>query len=118
MGLYTSNATYTCISCRFSAKATYVCPYCHTPMTYMGKAFKPPRKTNDSQWRKVELLVEHDIRFGYCKCHRDSGKIKSLSDAKSKCKTRKVNKRNYAKVSDVRAEQIRRRKVWKAKLYD
>lgn len=118
MGLYTSNVTYTCIPCRFSAKATFKCPYCHQGMTYMGKAFKPPRKSNDSQWRKVALMVEHDIRFGYCQCHRGVRKIKSLAEAKTLTSNRRVDKRNYSQIMDTRADQIHKRKVWKAKLYD
>lgn len=118
MGLYTSNSTYTCIPCRFSAKGTSICPYCHEGMTYMGKAFKPPRKTNDSQWRKVALLVEHDIRFGYCKCHRGLRKIKSLAEAKDLTENRRSSKRNYAGMTDPRSMQVYKRKMWKAKLYD
>ena len=83
MSLLTSNATYSCISCRFSAKGTYKCPHCHAAMTYMGKAFKPPRKTNDSQWRKVAMIIAHGERFGYCSCHRPRNIPKTLSEAKS-----------------------------------
>jgi hypothetical protein len=83
MSLLTSNAVHTCIPCRFSSKGNTECPKCHKEMTYMGKAFKPPRKTNDSQWRKVALIVEHGGRFGYCTCHRPKGMPITLSDAKS-----------------------------------
>jgi len=83
MSLLTSNGTYTCISCRFSAKRTTLCPLCQTEMLYMGKAFKPPRKTNDNQWRKVAMIINHDERFGYCSCHRPRRMPKSLSDAKT-----------------------------------
>jgi hypothetical protein len=114
-----SNVVHTCIPCRFSAKQTGTCPYCHQPMTYMGKAFKPPRKTNHSQWRKVEMLVGHDIRFGYCSCHRlNRAKMRTPADAKGKCEQRRVHKKNFAPIKgDPRAEQIRRRKAWKAELY-
>jgi hypothetical protein len=117
MGMYTSNVTYTCIPCRFSAKATSTCPYCHAAMTYMGKAFKPPRKSNDSQWRKVALMVQHDLRFGYCSCHRGERKIRSLAEAKNLVGFRRSAKKTYAKSSDPRTEQINRRKSWKAREY-
>ncbi len=112
-----SNMVNTCIPCRFSAKQTDICPYCHGPMRSMGKAFKPPKKSNHSQWRKVELMVAHDIRFGYCSCHRNLRKIKTLADAKNLCARRKSASKNYAKIEDVRASQITRRKLWKGRLY-
>jgi hypothetical protein len=83
----------------------------------MGKAFKPPRKTNDSQWRKVELLVSHDLRFGYCNCHRGTRKVKTLAAAKTLCGSRRSSRRNYATIEDVRAQQISRRRKWKAREY-
>lgn len=112
-----SNVTYTCIPCRFSAKQTTTCPYCREAMTFMGKAFKPPRKTNDSQWRKVEMLVAHDIRFGYCSCHRFTHSLRTVAEAKNKCGERRSAHKDYAKVEDVRTEQIRRRLAWKGREY-
>jgi hypothetical protein len=32
----------------------------------MGKKFRPPRKGHKSQWKKVKLLVENNIKFGSC----------------------------------------------------
>jgi hypothetical protein len=108
-----SNVTYTCIPCRFSAKQTAKCPYCHKAMTYMGKAFKPPRKTNNSQWVKVAMLVEHDIRFGYCSCHRFTRSLRTVAEAKNKVGARKS--KNYAKVTDVRTQQIQQRITWEGR---
>lgn len=112
-----SNVTHTCIPCRYSAKQTFTCPYCNSPMTYMGKAFKPPRKSNNTQWRKVELLVTHDIRFGYCSCHRPRKVIKSLTDAKNLCKTRRADSKTYANIDNVKTRQIRNRISWKGRDY-
>lgn len=111
-----SNVVHTCIPCRFSAKDTYECPHCRKPMTYMGKAFKPPRKTNDSQWRKVEMLLAHDIRFGYCSCHRPrKAKVSTLAEAKNLTSSRRSRKKNYAAVEDNRTRQIQRRIAWKGR---
>lgn len=113
-----SNVTHTCIPCRFSAKQTSTCPYCHEAMTYMGKAFKPPRKSNDSQWRKVELLVAHDIRFGYCDCHRPRRTgVSSLAGAKNLVAARRSRKKVYSKSTDIRKQQIDSRIAWKGREY-
>jgi hypothetical protein len=79
----------------------------------MGKAFKPPKKTNDSQWAKVALLVEHDVMFGYCHCHRGkSRRIRTVAQAKAFIGQKKSAKKNYADAPDPRAVQIRRRREW------
>lgn len=109
-----SNGTATCIPCRFSAKQTYTCPYCHEPMTYMGKAFKPPRKSNNTQWRKVELMVEHSQYFGYCRCCRPRKTPATLSEAKTLYRDRRVHARSYA-IRSVKQEQITRRLMWKGR---
>ncbi len=113
-----SNMVQTCIPCRFSAKQTGTCPYCHGPMRSMGKAFKPPRKSNDSQWRKVALLVEHDIRFGYCSCHRPRNRcFRSFSEAKSFVSVRRSDKKNRSASQNVREQQIFKRIAWKGRDY-
>ncbi len=113
-----SNATYACIPCRFSAKQTTTCPYCHQAMTFMGNAFKPPRKSNDSQWRKVAILVEHDVRFGYCQCHRPRwNKFLTLSDAKNLVDNRRSGKKKRVKVPSVKERQIRDRITWFGRNY-
>lgn len=110
-----SNSTFTCIPCRFSAKQTYTCPYCHKPMTSMGKAFKPPRKSNDSQWQKVAMLVEHDIVFGYCHCHRSKQrKFKTAAQVKNFLKIRRSDKRNYARLETPEARRLQAWKRWMA----
>lgn len=109
-----SYPTYTCIACRFSSKQTTKCPYCHEPMRFMGKAFKPPRKSNDSQWQKVAMMVDHSQYFGYCSCHRPRKTPTTLGEAKTLYKTRRSDARNYS-VRNVKQEQITRRKLWKGR---
>jgi hypothetical protein len=109
-----SNHTYTCVPCRFSAKQTTKCPYCCNPMTYMGKAFKPPKKSNDTQWAKVALMVAHSETFGYCSCHRPRKTPQTLGEAKTLYRERRSDERDYA-VRGVKEEQITRRKLWKGR---
>lgn len=110
------NSTYTCIPCRYSAKQTDLCPYCHQAMRCMGKAFKPPRKSNHSQWKKIELMVQHSQYFGYCKCCLRA-KPRTLSEAKSLYKSRRSQNRHYSDVDrSIRDKQIARRLKWKGSL--
>ena len=79
VGRYHSyNLHYACFSCRkmfnepsylrrFDRKGLGVdaitCPECRMPMRNMGKEFKPPRRGNIRQWRKVELLYQRGYRW-------------------------------------------------------
>ncbi len=51
------------------SKNDFVCPDCGKMMSDTGKDFKPPRRHNITQWRKVKLLFrrgyrwEHSIRY-------------------------------------------------------
>jgi hypothetical protein len=44
------------------------CPNCAEPLSMMGTAFRAPRRSDQSQWRKVEQLVRAGILF-----YRNSG---------------------------------------------
>ena len=67
------NRHYACFSCRkmFNQMALrrtekldkVKCPQCKVEMHNMGKDFKPPRKENVQQWRKVELLARRGYRW-------------------------------------------------------
>ena len=48
--------------------ARVVCPQCAEPMASLGRDFKPPKQTDERQWRKVELLFLHGITFHSCGC--------------------------------------------------
>ncbi len=74
---------FACYNCRFATqwpeesfreKATVgapsigrpeslACPYCGRPMHNMGRGFVPPASSDDAQWQKVALLVQHDFSF-------------------------------------------------------
>ena len=42
----------------------------------MASKFKAPRRTDDEQWRKVELLYEHGFRFeSLYACHENGSAI-------------------------------------------
>jgi hypothetical protein len=49
-------ATWICVPCRYVAKATLggTCPHCRQDLRYMGKRWRPPRKSDDSAWRDIE----------------------------------------------------------------
>ncbi len=46
-----------------SPKKGYPCPECGAAMTNAGLNFKPPRRNNIKQWRKVELLLQRGYKW-------------------------------------------------------
>lgn len=60
---------YVCFSCRKSFKRTsrtkpvLPCPDCDGPSIGLTRKFKPPRRSDIKQWRKVEALVRHGFLF-------------------------------------------------------
>lgn len=70
-----SSVHYACLDCRVSFKkprtdlsreaetAVFPCPNCGSPLQYMGRSFKAPRRTAVVQWRKLALLIQHGYRF-------------------------------------------------------
>jgi DNA-directed RNA polymerase subunit RPC12/RpoP len=45
------------------SEITVPCPQCGQPMRNMGKEFKPPRRNNVQQWRKIKLLYHRGYRW-------------------------------------------------------
>jgi len=39
------------------------CPICKGASVNLGRHFKPPKKTDNAQWKKVEYLIEHGFFF-------------------------------------------------------
>ena len=39
------------------------CPICDGIAICVGRHFKPPKKSDTSQWKKVEYLIEHGFVF-------------------------------------------------------
>jgi hypothetical protein len=60
---------HACFQCRKSWKlsenSSAICPQCRTKLNWMGRAFKPPKKTDVEQWRKVEALWRAGFRFDF-----------------------------------------------------
>ena len=60
---------YACFQCRKSFKrASRVepvlpCPECGGPSIGLTRKFKPPKRSDDRQWSKVEALVRHGFLF-------------------------------------------------------
>lgn len=63
-----------CLKCKTSHKrkfdgdpcdypATMMCPICKETSYNFGRKFKPPKKSNTLQWKKIEYLVSHGFYF-------------------------------------------------------
>jgi hypothetical protein len=57
-----------CFHCRKMFKGVLICPQCGKPTHNLGLDFKVPKQDDVKQWRKVELLYAHGIRFASCGC--------------------------------------------------
>jgi len=51
-------------------------------MTDFGHDFQPPRKSEDLQWKKLELLASQGVRFDSCGCTGPGYKPKTFAEAK------------------------------------
>jgi hypothetical protein len=75
----TSNlAPYTCFGCRSTYKRPFEkdvlyrkCPTCGGEALLMDVRFRPPKKSDDRQWKKVKFLVDHG--FNFQKVYRKEG---------------------------------------------
>lgn len=60
---------YACFRCRKSfkwatrAEAVLPCPECGGPSIGLTRKFKPPKRSDERQWKKVEALVRHGFLF-------------------------------------------------------
>lgn len=60
---------YACFQCRKSfkrasrAEAVLPCPECGGPSIGLTRKFKPPKRSDEKQWDKVEALVRHGFLF-------------------------------------------------------
>jgi hypothetical protein len=62
--------SYFCLDCRKVFKrqcvpgnTAFKCPHCSGIANNVGRKFKAPRRTNEEQWKKVELLLASGFRF-------------------------------------------------------
>jgi len=91
----TSNlAPFTCFDCRSTFKRPFEkdvlvrkCPTCGGKAILMDIRFRPPKKSDDKQWEKVQFLVKHG--FNFQKVYRIEGSVrhrekypKNLNEAK------------------------------------
>jgi DNA-directed RNA polymerase subunit RPC12/RpoP len=53
-----------------------VCPDCGGPAYNFGRHFKPPKKSNKKQWKKIRFLFEHGFRFQ--KIHVNKNRVESI----------------------------------------
>ncbi|WP_163831842.1 hypothetical protein [Spartinivicinus ruber] len=70
---------YTCFNCRSTYKRPFEgvlyrkCPTCGGQSLSMDIRFRPPKKSNDKQWKKVQFLVENG--FNFQKVYRKEGSV-------------------------------------------
>ncbi|MEZ9823238.1 hypothetical protein AB4238_21880 [Shewanella sp. 10N.286.45.A1] len=66
--------SFACLNCKtsnmrhfFEAPCDYPdsmeCPICKGVAFNFGRHFKPPKKSDNAQWKKIEYLVEHGFVF-------------------------------------------------------
>jgi hypothetical protein len=56
------------------------CPECRRPMVAMGLDFEVPRQSDFKQWRKVEILARHNIRYSSCGCNGPGPRPRTLAE--------------------------------------
>jgi hypothetical protein len=55
-----------CFDCRVSFKDISVCPHCQRPLFNAGTRFKPPRRSNLRDWKRIHLMhLAGEWRFSY-----------------------------------------------------
>lgn len=81
---YSYNQHFVCLACRkmFNQLPWFrrhdapaktfkvICPECGAEMKNAGRGFKPPRRNNIKQWRKVDLLLQRGYRWDYTRVER------------------------------------------------
>ena len=66
--------SYACISCKTAHKRhvegdrseypiLMECPICKSNMYHVGRNFKAPKRSDTSQWKKVQFLIMHGFLF-------------------------------------------------------
>ncbi len=105
---------YVCLKCRKSFKLeprapseplVSKCPDCGRKLLNMGPDFKPPRRYNKHQWRKVDMLAKCGLTFYASGFSPGPHNIKTLADAKGL--VREYRRRANA---DMTAQRILREK--------
>lgn len=89
--------SFACFTCRTANKRhfesapcdypdTMMCPICKEATFNLGRHFKAPKKSDLSQWKKVEFLVEHGFVFQKIRLNGNTFESvpypKTLSEAK------------------------------------
>ena len=66
--------SFACLACRTSNMRHFDvepcrypkvmdCPICNGIAINLGRHFKPPKKSNNLQWKKIKFLIEHGFLF-------------------------------------------------------
>jgi len=65
-----ANSSFACSHCRLVLTETETthyesCPDCGQSMHNMGAGFIAPHQSDQAEWEKVNLLIEHNFTFEY-----------------------------------------------------
>ena len=103
-----------CAPCKYATK--YVpgpCPHCGQALVSMGKNFKAPRKDNEVQWRKLQLVVrQEEVVRHHPECWY-AGKPNAGTPQWQGCRCPRL--KNFRTLADVKSGlglRRSRKKVW------
>jgi hypothetical protein len=99
--------SYACFTCRTSNMRHFElepcrypksinCPVCNDLAIDLGRNFKPPKKSDIAQWKKVEFLVEHGFLFQKIRPIKDSFDSVPYPDTFAQAKDFVVTYKRYA----------------------
>ena len=57
-----------CLTCRVAFKNVKTCPNCATKLTFVGKNFQTPKRTNTTAWKAVEATLNAGLNYDSCGC--------------------------------------------------
>ena len=61
-----SNSKWVCFDCRSTYNREHQkCPTCGGDVQFIGKYFKPPKRSNDKEWEAIQILHEGGIHYDY-----------------------------------------------------
>src|SRR5690348_10942820 len=83
--------SYVCVQYRKVFKRQYVpgdaasrCPHCASTAHNVGRKFKAPKRSDEAQWKKVELLLASGFRFNTFYVDREAVRYpETLSEART-----------------------------------
>ncbi|MGO2010995.1 MAG: hypothetical protein ACTH7Q_02605 [Pseudoalteromonas sp.] len=99
--------SFACCECRTSNKRqfklapcdypkTIECPICNGVAINLGRHFKPPKKSDLVQWKKVKFLIEHGFVFQKIRTDKNSVESIPYPDTLAQAKEFVIKYRQYS----------------------